>query len=412
MMNDVRFLGGHGTNKLDGTPREPLQQHAHRRSRPEPALGRPVSEPVGHRRRRRDVLRHLDAQHVRAGGHAGLGHVHRGPRLRDVERAPRALRGRSCSNVSNWRIYALQTEEERGEGGFALPLEIDDSQQHHDRELPHLPRDQHVPAVPVRDQGRGLEEHPVPERPLLQQQQGLVRHDRLRPDARRRDPAARVRVADVSGRAPAARPKRPPAVASAAGAKVRAGSRAASSTSPAAPSIRPATSTSWTRTGSASIAGHAATRQLSTVRDNALDPVNLAFDKAGNLMVSLVCRERNRLRLQAGSPGGDDVALLKPEPVAPRPGMTPCCPSATGASTGTALTQPARPVRLARRHHVHARRTGLRQRRHELGRQEQRPAARLRPRAPRRRAAVLHHRRVRSDDLGRARSAPTARCRT
>src|SRR5581483_7304611 len=30
-------------------------------------------------------------------------------------------------NVSNWRIYALQTEEERGEGGAALPLEIDGS---------------------------------------------------------------------------------------------------------------------------------------------------------------------------------------------------------------------------------------------------------------------------------------------
>lgn len=29
----------------------------------------------------------------------------------------------------------------------------------------------------------------------------------------------------------------------------------------------------------------AATRQLSTVRDNALDPINLAFDKAGNLLV-------------------------------------------------------------------------------------------------------------------------------
>ena len=30
-------------------------------------------------------------------------------------------------NVSNWQIYALQTEEERGESGFALPLEIRDS---------------------------------------------------------------------------------------------------------------------------------------------------------------------------------------------------------------------------------------------------------------------------------------------
>ena len=30
-------------------------------------------------------------------------------------------------HASNWEIYALQTEEERGEGGFALPLDIRDS---------------------------------------------------------------------------------------------------------------------------------------------------------------------------------------------------------------------------------------------------------------------------------------------
>ena len=30
-------------------------------------------------------------------------------------------------HASNWQIYALQTEEERGEGGFALPLDIRDS---------------------------------------------------------------------------------------------------------------------------------------------------------------------------------------------------------------------------------------------------------------------------------------------
>ena len=30
-------------------------------------------------------------------------------------------------NVANWRFYAVQTEEEREEGGFALPLEIDGS---------------------------------------------------------------------------------------------------------------------------------------------------------------------------------------------------------------------------------------------------------------------------------------------
>ena len=30
-------------------------------------------------------------------------------------------------NAAAWRFYALQTEEERGESGFALPIEIDSS---------------------------------------------------------------------------------------------------------------------------------------------------------------------------------------------------------------------------------------------------------------------------------------------
>ena len=59
----------------------------------EPPLGQPVPEPLGDRRRRRHVLRHLDAEHVRAGRPAGVEHVDERPRLRDVERAPRPLRG-------------------------------------------------------------------------------------------------------------------------------------------------------------------------------------------------------------------------------------------------------------------------------------------------------------------------------
>ena len=143
------------------------------------------------------ILRHLDAEHVRAGGHADLGHLDRGARLRDVERAPCAQRSPAPTSVSNWRIYALQTEEERGEGGFALPLEIENSQQHHDRELYHLPRHEHVPAVfRMRSEVAGSKRHSLPQHPLLQRQQGFVRHDGLRPDTTRRDPAARIRVAD------------------------------------------------------------------------------------------------------------------------------------------------------------------------------------------------------------------------
>ena len=78
-------------------------------------------------------------------------------------------------NVSNWRIYALQTEEERGEGGFALPLEIDGSSNitvanfHIYRVISTF---QPFPyAVKVSNSTR----HPLSQHPLLQQQQGLVR---------------------------------------------------------------------------------------------------------------------------------------------------------------------------------------------------------------------------------------------
>ncbi len=81
MMNDVRFLGGHGTNKADGIARQPVQQHAHGRPRPEPALGWPVPQSLGHRWRWRNVFRYLDPQHLRAGRHAGVQHIHRGARV-------------------------------------------------------------------------------------------------------------------------------------------------------------------------------------------------------------------------------------------------------------------------------------------------------------------------------------------
>jgi hypothetical protein len=66
----------------------------------------------------------------------------------------------------------------------------------------------------------------------------------------------------------------------------------------------------------------AATRQLSTERDAPLDPVNLAFDRAGNLIVVSYTGRGIVYAFKPGSPLGD-LQLLKPEPAAPRPGLTP-----------------------------------------------------------------------------------------
>jgi sugar lactone lactonase YvrE len=65
----------------------------------------------------------------------------------------------------------------------------------------------------------------------------------------------------------------------------------------------------------------AATRQLSTVSDTPLDPINLAFDKAGDLMVVSYTGNGTVYSLKPGSADGE-ITLLKPEQAVPRPGKT------------------------------------------------------------------------------------------
>jgi hypothetical protein len=64
---------------------------------------------------------------------------------------------------------------------------------------------------------------------------------------------------------------------------------------------------------------------LTLVRDSPLDPANLAFDKAGNL---LVVSYGGNGTIYAFKPGAaeDEITFLKPEPAAPRPGMVPFLP--------------------------------------------------------------------------------------
>jgi sugar lactone lactonase YvrE len=68
------------------------------------------------------------------------------------------------------------------------------------------------------------------------------------------------------------------------------------------------------------------TKDLSIVRDNPLEPVNLAFDKAGNLIV--VSSGGKGLTVYSFRPDGpeDQVTVLEPEPAAERPGMTAILP--------------------------------------------------------------------------------------
>jgi len=126
LMDDVRFLGGHGTNAPDGTRMNPYN-NTH------------TADP--------DIHRRWDSQYpslwVTDGGggtfadiwtpstfaQAGMyvsdtdtpGYVYELSSEHHVRTEVKLVR------VKNWEIDALQTEEERGEGAFTLPLSIEQS---------------------------------------------------------------------------------------------------------------------------------------------------------------------------------------------------------------------------------------------------------------------------------------------
>jgi hypothetical protein len=226
-------------------------------------------------------------------------------------------------NVSNWRIYALQTEEERGESGFALPLEIRDA---NDITVANL----HMYRVVSSYQ-------PFPYAIKITNSKNIrLRNVHCYSDAKVSfdnavyDQTHNVEVRqrefawlDVSGNAPPY-PSKPSSPVLAEGAKVEklvggffniSGGAIDRSGNPYFVDAKWQTIYRWS----------AATRQLSKVRDNALDPVQLAFDKAGDLMVISYAGKGTVYSFNPASPN-DDVTLLKAEPAAPRPGMTPILP--------------------------------------------------------------------------------------
>ncbi|HEX4349402.1 MAG TPA: SMP-30/gluconolactonase/LRE family protein, partial [Verrucomicrobiae bacterium] len=126
LMNDVRFLGGHGTPLPDGSRQSPYNNNH-------------TSDP--------DPNRHWDSQYpslwVTDGGGGTFLDIwtpstfaQAGMMVSDTETPGNAYEISSehhvrhelqVRNAAHWGFYALQTEEERGESGFALPIEIESS---------------------------------------------------------------------------------------------------------------------------------------------------------------------------------------------------------------------------------------------------------------------------------------------
>ena len=83
-----------------------------------------------------------------------------------------------------------------------------------------------------------------------------------------------------------------------------------------------------------------ASRQLSIVRDNALDPANLAFDKSGNLIVTSMAGNGTVYTFKPDAKDSE-IILLKPQSVAPRPNATAYLPVSDWHINRSGLTKPA-----------------------------------------------------------------------
>jgi Pectate lyase superfamily protein/SMP-30/Gluconolactonase/LRE-like region len=340
MMNDVRFLGGHGTMKADGT-RETPYNNTH------------SADP--------DLNRRWDGQYpslwVTDGGggtffdiwtpstfaQAGMliSNTSTEGRIYEMSSEHHVRNEIQLHNVSNWQIYALQTEEERGEGGFALPLEIVDSSN-------ITIANSHIYRVISSVQ-------PFPWAIKVSNSQDIrfrnvhcYSNSKVSFDASVYDQTRGVEIRarefsrlDLSGAPLAVAPERKShSVVLASGARMERLAGGFHNISGGA--VHPSgdfyfVDAHWQRI----YRWTAASRQLSIVRDNPLDPVALAFDRAGNLMVLSNTGAGTVYAFKPGAPEGE-LALLTPEPVAPRPGGSAVLPASGWQVATMGLGKPYR----------------------------------------------------------------------
>ncbi len=337
LVNDVRFLGGHGTNGPDGRRENPYN-NTH------------TADP--------DLNRRWDGQYpslwVTNGGggtffdiwtpstfaQAGMvvSHTSTPGRVYQMSSEHHVRHEIQLRDVAHWQIYALQTEEERGEGGFALPLEIVDS---HDITLANFFAYRVISAYqPFPTAVAVSNSSDIRFRNVHVYSNSKVSFDAAIED-RTHDLAIRQREfasLTMSGRHPPA----PPAAASpvrAAGARVEKLVGGFFNVSGGA--VSPSgdfyfVDAHWQTIYRWSARAHT----LSTVRDNPLDPINLAFDRAGNLLVISYAGDGTVYTFKPDATD-DAITRIQALPMTPHPDMTAILPVSDWHVNQPALEQPA-----------------------------------------------------------------------
>jgi hypothetical protein len=327
MMNDVRFLGGHGTLDPNATAEQARERWKQIYNDNHTADSNPN--------------RRWDSQYpslwIGGGGtfvgiwtpstfaQAGLyiSNTSTGGRIYELSSEHHVRNEVVLDHASNWQIYALQTEEERGEGGFALPLDIRDS---HNITFANLHMYRVVSSSqPFKYAASITNSSDIRFRNLHCYSDSKVSFDSAIYD-QTHNLGIRQREFSwltISGGPPEVRVSHPSPIL-AEGAKVEKVAGEFFNISGGA--VDQAGNVYFVDAKWQTIyCWSAATRQLSKVRDNPLDPVQLFFDKAGNLMVVSYAGKGTVYAFRPGS-ADDEITLLKAVPAAPRPGMTPVLP--------------------------------------------------------------------------------------
>ena len=334
MMNDVRFLGGHGTPLPDGSRENPYNSNHTADPGPD---------------------RQWDSQYpslwVTDGGGGTFLDIwtpstfaQAGMMVSDTETEGRAYQisiehhvrnELEVRNAAHWHFYALQTEEERGESGFALPIEIDSS---HDITFANF----HSYRVISSFQPFPWAVKVSNSRDIRFRNFHCDSNSKASFDSAIYDQSHDVEIRqhefawlDLSGQAPRPKPAKPLLVA-ARGAKLE--KLAGGFFNISGGAVGPHgdfyfVDAHWQRI----YRWDPLSRQLSIVSDYPLEPVNLAVDQAGNLMV--ISYAGNGV-VYALTPGGQ-VMPLKPEPVADRAGKDLYLPVSDWHLNRDSLSHPA-----------------------------------------------------------------------
>ncbi len=328
MMNDVRFLGGHGTIDPNASAEEARKAWREIYNNTHTADS--------------NLNRRWDGQYpslwITGGGtfvdiwtpstfaQAGvyISNTSTSGRIYELSSEHHVRNEVILDHASNWEIYALQTEEERGEGGFALPIDIRESSNITFANL-HMYRvvSSYQPfksAIDVTNSSN------IRFRNLHCYSDSKVSFDDSIYDLTHKAEIRQREFSwlDLSGAAP----------------QLRSEQHAV---------LRPDAKPEKLASGFFNISGGAvdsagniyfvdakwqtiyrwsvATQKLAKIRDNPLDPVQLLFDKAGDLMVVSYAGNGTVYSFRPNEPDSD-ISLLKAVPSAARPNMTPVLPVA------------------------------------------------------------------------------------